>query len=274
MSPGTASRPRGRLSHRPRRGAHASPPRIAQPSRNRPILAIIEGMPKGVAATSTRTEFVFPAGDRRLSGLLDPAAKPRALCVLAHGAGNDMRNPLFEGVVRGLAEGDVSTMRFNFPFTEEGRRGPDRPPVLLEAWRGALGEAERRSGGLPRVAAGKSLGGRMASMLAAEDPAGFFCAAIVFFGYPLHAPGRANQPRDSHLPSVGVPMLFIQGTSDPLADLGLIRTLVDRLAPRAELHLVDGGDHSFRVRGARRADEEIGRELGSVAAEFVRGVVG
>ena len=231
-------------------------------------------MTKAGKEASPGVELRFPAGRRELSALWSEAPRARAACVLAHGAGNDMRNRFLDGVVQGLTGSRVSAMRFNFPFTEEGRRAPDRAPVLIEAWRGALQEAERRAGGLPLVAGGKSLGGRMASMLAAEDPAGFPCAAIVFFGYPLHAPGRTDQPRDAHLSSVRVPMLFIQGTNDALADLGLIEKAVHRLGPRATLHLVEGGDHSFRVRGARRPDEEIGRDLGSVAAEFIRGVLG
>jgi predicted alpha/beta-hydrolase family hydrolase len=145
---------------------------------------------------------------------------------------------------------------------------------LIEAWRSALEEAKRRAGGLPLVAGGKSLGGRMASMLAAEDPEAFPCTAIVFLGYPLHAPGRSDQPRDAHLASVQVPMLFIQGTADSLANFALIQKVVQRLGSRARLHVVESGDHSFRVRGARRPDEEIGRELGSVAAGFIADVVG
>ena len=219
-------------------------------------------------------ELRFAAGKRHLSGLWRDAVGARAVCVVAHGAGSDMRNNLLDGITLGLSGNEVSAMRFNFPFTQEGRRGPDRPPVLIEAWRAALQEAERRANGLPLLASGKSLGGRMASMLAAEDPEGFPASALVFFGYPLHAPGRIDQPRDAHLSSVRVPMLFIQGTADSLADLTLMRTLVRRLRTRAELHLVQGGDHSFRVRGARRPDEEIGRELGQVAAAFIRRVVG
>jgi predicted alpha/beta-hydrolase family hydrolase len=109
----------------------------------------------------------------------------------------------------------------------------------------------------------------MASVLAAEDGEAFPAAALVFFGYPLHPPGRPDRLRDAHLPSVRVPMLFIQGTADALASFDLVRGLVDRLGPRARLRVVEGGDHSFRVRGARRPDREVGRDLGLVAAEFV-----
>jgi hypothetical protein len=117
------------------------------------------------------------------------------------------------------------------------------------------------------------MGGRMASMLAAEDKERFAARALVFFGYPLHAPGKADQPRDAHLPDVTVPMLFIQGTDDSFATFDLIESLVGRLGSRARLHPIKGGDHSFRVRGARRPDQETGKELGAVAAAFIREVL-
>ncbi len=217
--------------------------------------------------------FSFGAGERTLSGLWTPAGAPVAVAVLAHGAGAGIEHPFMTGATEGLAEGGVTTMRFNFPYVEEGRRSPDRPPVLLLAWRGALEEARRRSEGLPIAAGGKSLGGRMASMLAAEDEGGFAAGALVFFAYPLHAPGKSDRPRDAHLPDVTVPMLFIQGTDDALARFDLIEELVRRLGSRARLHAVKGGDHSFRVRGARNPDAETGKDLGAVAAEFIREVL-
>jgi uncharacterized protein len=195
------------------------------------------------------------------------------VAVLAHGAGAGMEHPFMAGAAEGLVEGGVSAMRFNFPFVEEGRRSPDRPPVLMHTWRGALEEAGRRAKGLPLAAGGKSLGGRMASILAAEEKESFAARALVFLGYPLHAPGRADQPRDAHLPDVTVPMLFIQGTEDSLATFGLIEGLVRRLGSLARLHAVRGGNHSFRVRGAKRPDLEIGRELGGVAAAFIREIL-
>jgi uncharacterized protein len=215
----------------------------------------------------------FSAGDRTLSGLWTPATKPRAVAVVAHGAGAGMEHPFMTGAAEGLVDGGVSAFRFNFPYVEEGRRAPDRAPVLMDAWRAALEEARRQGRGRPLVASGKSLGGRMASMLAAEEGETFPALALVFFGYPLHAPGRADQPRDSHLSSVTVPMLFIQGTQDSLARFDLIEDLVERLGSRARLYGVDGGDHSFRVRGAKRPDGETGKALGSVAAAFIGDVV-
>ena len=203
-----------------------------------------------------------------------PARDAVAACVVAHGAGANSRTPFFDGVGAGLTAGGISCLRFDFPYTRAGRRAPDRPPVLIQAWREALAVAAGRAAGLPLVASGKSLGGRMASMLAAEDGEAFAARALVFFGYPLHAPGRVDALRVEHLARVTVPMLFIQGTSDALGRFDLVEETVRSLRPRASLHAVEGGDHSFRVRGHRRPDEEIGRDLGGVAAEFVRGVLG
>lgn len=213
-------------------------------------------------------------GDHRVSALVDRAADPVAMCVLAHGAGAPMRHPFMAGAAAGLAAGGVSVLRFNFVYTERGRRAPDRPPLLIAAVRAALAEAVDLAGGVPLVAGGKSLGGRMASMVAAEDGEAFAARALVFLGYPLHAPGRPDAPRDAHLSRVSCPMLFAQGTSDPFARLNLVRALVERLGPRARLHLVEGGDHSFAVRGDRRAPADIGFELGGVASAFVRETVG
>jgi len=200
----------------------------------------------------------------------------RAVAVLAHGAGAGMRHPFVEGAAAGLAGGGVDVLRFEFPYMAAGRRRPDPARVLLDSWRSAIAAGLERAGRqrLPLVLGGKSLGGRMASMLAAEEGPGLGAAAVVFFGYPLHAPGKDDQRRDGHLSSITVPMLFIEGTLDPFARFDLMTALVERLAPLARLHSIEGGDHSFRQRGRRRPDEEIGAELGSVAAAFILEVVG
>ena len=204
----------------------------------------------------------------------DEADQAIAVAVVAHGANNDTGTPFFEGVAQGLTEHGVSSLRFDFAYATAGRRYPDRPAIVLEEWRAALREARERGGGVSLVASGKSFGGRMASLLAAEEGERFEGRALVFFGYPLHAPGKADRPRDEHLPDITVPMLFIEGTSDPLARFDLMQDLVKRLGPTARLHVVEGGNHSFRVRGAKRPDQEIGRELGAVAAGFIAEVVG
>jgi uncharacterized protein len=202
----------------------------------------------------------------------NPAREAIAVCVAAQGAGGSTQTSFFDGIADGLVAGGVSCLRFDFPYTRIGKKAPDRPPVLIESWREALGIAAKRAKGLPLIASGKSLGGRMASMLAAEDGEAFAARALVFFGYPLHAPGRADAPRTQHLPSIAVPMLFIQGTADALARFDLVEDTV-RSLKRARLHAIEGGDHSFRVRGKKRPDVEIGRDLGGIAADYIGDVV-
>jgi predicted alpha/beta-hydrolase family hydrolase len=184
---------------------------------------------------------------------------------LAHGAGNGMDAPLLVGLAGGLAAAGVSCLRFNFPYKEKGRKAPDREPVLRDAWSAAFEEAGRH--GDPVWAGGKSMGGRIASMMAADGS--LAVAGLVFVGYPLHAPGRTDRIRDAHLAEVGVPMLFLQGTADRLARWDLLEGAVRRLGNRAVLHPVEGGDHSFRVRGTPRDDEGTGTALGEVAARFI-----
>jgi predicted alpha/beta-hydrolase family hydrolase len=181
-----------------------------------------------------------------------------------------MSHPFMTGVAEALTAGGISVLRFNFPYMEARRRVPDAVPVLLKTWNAAIQHVLRSGHGLPLVVGGKSLGGRMASMLAAAQGGDFPGVALVFFGYPLHAPGNTERLRDAHLPQIRVPMLFIQGTRDALARLDLIEALVKRLHPRARLHLVAGGDHSFRVRGVKRSDREIGQMLGRMAADYIR----
>ncbi|HXX39091.1 MAG TPA: alpha/beta family hydrolase [bacterium] len=212
----------------------------------------------------------FVAAGRQLSTLWTPAPTPIAVCALAHGAGAGMTHPFLDGVARGLAMSGISVLRFNFPYMEAGRRVPDGTAVTLGAWAAALEHASQRASGLPVVAAGKSFGGRMASVLAAKQGDEFPAKALVFLAYPLHAPGKPGQLRDAHLSKISRPMLFIQGTRDALARLDLLEAVIQRLGPLARLHLVEGSDHSFHVARAKREDGEIGRALAQVAAEFVR----
>jgi len=217
--------------------------------------------------------FRFVVGGLSTSGLWTQAAKPMAVAAIAHGAGAGMHHPFMTGVAEGLGSGGVSVLRFNFPYMDAQRRAPDPPPVLASTWEAVMPLALGRSGELPVFVGGKSLGGRIASLVAAAQGRGFPAAALVFFGYPLHAPGRTDKLRDAHLSRIQRPMLFIQGTKDQLARLDLIEAVVKKLHPRARLHLVEGGDHSFRVRGSPASDQEIGRQLGRTAAEFIRDVV-
>jgi uncharacterized protein len=151
---------------------------------------------------------------------------------------------------------------------EAGRRSPDRPPVAIAAWRAALEWASGRAPSPEPVwASGKSFGGRMASMAVAE---GMPAAGLVFLGYPFHPPGKPERVRDEHLYGIGVPMLFIQGTSDPFANSAVVAPVLKKLGDRATYHPVEGGGHSFEVRGARRDPRATAEALAPVVAAFVR----
>ncbi len=217
--------------------------------------------------------FRVEVGGLSVSGLWTEATRPRAVATIAHGAGAGMNHPFMTGVAEGLVSGGVSVLRFNFPYMEARRRAPDPAPVLVDTWKGVMQHSLVRSNGLPVVVGGKSLGGRIASMLAATQGREFSGAALIFFGYPLHAVGRTDHLRDAHLSGILRPMLFIQGTRDRLARLDLIEALVKRLHPLARLHLVVGGDHSLRVQGTKASDQETGRGVGHIAAEYIREII-
>lgn len=190
----------------------------------------------------------------------------RPVLVVGHGAGGHQDDALLVAFAEALADAGVACLRFNFPYRERAARAPDPPPVLMEAWRAAFDRG--REAGEPTWAGGKSLGGRIASMAVAE---GMPAAGLVFLGYPLHPPGRPERLRDAHLPDVRVPMLFLQGTEDGFARWDLLQDVVGRLGKLATLHPVEGGDHSFRVRGRPRDPAGTGRALGEVAARFILG---
>jgi predicted alpha/beta-hydrolase family hydrolase len=178
-----------------------------------------------------------------------------------------MEHPFMRGFTRALNDDGVATLRFNFPYREAGRKFPDRPPAAIAAWRSALDAARSRSGGEPVWAAGKSFGGRMASMAVAE---GMDAKGLVYLGYPLHPPGKPEKLRDEHLYGLELPMLFLQGTRDTFATPDLLEGVVARIGSGATLEWVEGGDHSFAVAGAKRSAEEIGASLAGRVAAFMR----
>jgi predicted alpha/beta-hydrolase family hydrolase len=202
-----------------------------------------------------------------VSGVYVRPANPAATLVVAHGAGTGMEHPFLRGFSAALNDDGVATLGFNFPYREAGRKFPDRPPVALAAWRAAMDAAAARSEGEPLWAAGKSFGGRMASMAVAE---GMPAAGLVYLGYPLHPPGKPEKLRDGHLYGLTVPMLFLQGTKDTFATRGLLESVVERIGPAAALQWREGGDHSFAVAGTKRAPEEIGADLAAAVSGFIR----
>jgi predicted alpha/beta-hydrolase family hydrolase len=165
--------------------------------------------------------------------------------IVAHGAGNDMHTPLLAHFSRGLGQAGRLSLRFNFPYTECGRRAPDPQAKLVRTWEAAVRflASHPACGRSPIIVAGKSMGGRIASHAAAEGliaPAG-----LIFLGYPLHPAGKPDRMRDAHLYDLAAPMLFFAGTRDPLCPLERLRGVLARLDPRAELEVLEGGDHSF-----------------------------
>lgn len=197
----------------------------------------------------------------RVSGLLVQPAGARALYVLAHGAGAGMRHPFLAAVARALADRGIATLRYQFPYMEKKERRPDPPGVAAATVRAAVRTAAEVAPGLPLLAGGKSFGGRMTSTAAAEEPLPGV-RGLVFFGFPLHPPKRPDDKRAEHLGAVTVPMLFLQGTRDDLADLAVLRPVCARLGNRATLHVVEGADHSFRVlKRSGRTDAEVLEEL-------------
>ncbi|HET6341660.1 MAG TPA: alpha/beta family hydrolase [Gemmatimonadota bacterium] len=204
----------------------------------------------------------FEAGDAGpVSALLRRPGGADRLLVLAHGAGAGMRHAFMEALAQALAERGIATFRYQFPYTEAGRKRPDREPVLRTTVVAAVGAARERAPDLPLLAGGKSMGGRMTSRAAATDGL-TDVRGLVFFGFPLHPPGKPSTDRADHLADVEVPMLFLQGERDAFGGLDLVEPLVERLGPRATLHVVAGADHGFHVpRRSGRTDEEAVADL-------------
>jgi len=184
--------------------------------------------------------------NERVSGLLQVPADPRACYVLAHGAGAGMTHAFMTNVASELAAQGVATLRFQFPYMERGERRTDPPKVAHLAVRAAVAEASRRLPELPLFAGGRSFGGRMGSQAQAVAPLPGV-RGLVFLGFPLHPAGKPSTERAAHLDEVRIPMLFLQGTQDKLAELPLLQSVVARLGRRATLHLFDEADHSFHV---------------------------
>lgn len=205
-------------------------------------------------------ELKFDVGSAgSVSALLLRPNDARACYVLAHGAGAGMRHASMEAIAAGLAERGIATLRYQFPYMEKGSKRPDPPPIAQAAVRAAVTEASRHCKGLPLFAGGKSFGGRMTSQAQAKAPLDGV-KGLAFFGFPLHPAGKPAVNRAAHLFDVEVPMLFLQGTRDALADVSLLRVVAKDV--RATLHLTEGADHSFHVlKSSGRNDREVLAEI-------------
>ncbi|MET0813524.1 MAG: alpha/beta family hydrolase [Microbacterium sp.] len=215
-----------------------------------------------------RIAVELPAGAVDVSAELETPESPSAVVAIAHGAGAGYRHPFLLGFARGLRDEGLATLRFNFPYVEAGRRMPGPAAHAVLTWRAVERALDARLPALPIWASGKSYGGRMASMAAAEGviaPAG-----LVYLGYPLHPPGDPAKARVAHLPDVVPPQLFVEGTNDPFIDphtqlLDAVATCRD-----AEIAWIEGGGHSFEVKGRKRPADQVGEELAPLVAEWIR----
>ena len=204
-----------------------------------------------------------------VSGLLLMPPRARACYVLAHGAGAGMRHPFMAAVATELGERGVATLRYQFPYMEQGGRRPDPPKLAHATVRAAVAETARRLSKVPLIAGGKSFGGRMTSQAQAAAPlAGVH--GLVFLGFPLHPAGRPSAERGKHLSDVQVPMLFLQGTRDALAALDQLEPLCKALGKRATLTLFQDADHSFHVPARTgRKDTQVRSEMLDALAEWI-----
>ena len=185
-------------------------------------------------------------GDEQVSGLLLRPADARALYLFAHGAGAGMTHKAMDSNARGLAERGIATLRYQFLYMEKGSKRPDAPRLAHAAVRAAAVEAVRLAADLPLFAGGRSFGGRMTSQTQAETPLPGV-KGLAFLGFPLHPAGKPGIERAEHLSRVEVPMLFVSGERDALAELDLLKPVVAGLGGRATLHVVDQDDHSIKI---------------------------
>jgi predicted alpha/beta-hydrolase family hydrolase len=220
-------------------------------------------------ATSEKLQFVVEDGGQ-VSALMLRPAKPRWVMALAHGAGAGMAHPFLATLAEELAEVGMATLRYQFPYMEQKRRVPDRPPILTATVAAAVRAARKEVPDAPLLAGGKSMGGRMTSTAASQGQLDDV-RGLVFFGFPLHPPKQPGTKRAEHLAKVRIPMLFLQGTRDTLADLTLLRPICAGLGGRTTLHIVESGDHSFHVlKSSGKTDGEVLRELAETTAAWAK----
>ncbi|MBN2160547.1 MAG: dienelactone hydrolase family protein [Spirochaetes bacterium] len=212
--------------------------------------------------------LTFRAGESSgdVSALMLVPPDARVMLVFAHGAGADMRYDFMESMARELYDAGIATFRFNFPYMEHGRKIPDPQAVLTETILSAIAAAGSAAPDLPLFAGGKSLGGRMTSLAALPQEV----RGIVFFGFPLHAPGQPSTERAGHLFDVSLPMLFLQGTRDPFTEQDLLRHIIAKIGGKATLHIVEGAEHSFHMlKSSALADGEVVKQLARVTKDWL-----
>ena len=218
--------------------------------------------------TTKELKFTAAPDEGEVSALLMKPAGATHLLVLGHGAGADMRHVTIQTIAERLAEVGVATFRYNFPFMEK-RKPVGSPKVAVDTVSAAVDKAKETCSGLPLLAGGHSYGGRMTSKAAADSRLEGV-KGLIYFAFPLHPPGKPGTERAAHLPSITVPMLFLSGTRDALAELELLQPVVQNLGKLATLHLVDTADHSYKILKLTRASkEDVFVEMARVVREWI-----
>jgi len=212
-------------------------------------------------------ELSIPFNDSELSAIWSPAEQASAMMILAHGSGAGKDHDFMTGYAQAVADLGISVLSFNFPYMDAGKKFPDKAPTAIAVWHQVRAWAEEHlADGLPIVVAGKSFGGRMASLAIAD---GMSAQALIFLGYPLHAPKKEDKLRDEHLYPLTIPMLFFEGTKDPFASPEKMEAVVAKLNGSSELVWFEGGNHSFKVARSQRTVAQDGAWLAEATAGFI-----
>jgi len=221
--------------------------------------------------TAMQTQLSIPVVGGQVSGLLLKPDGAKGLYVFAHGAGVGMNHSSMMSNAEGLAKRGIATLRFQFPYMEKGGGRPDPPGIAQATVRAAVAKAAELAPGLPLFAGGRSYGGRMTSQAQSIAPLSGV-RGLVFLGFPLHPAGKPAIERADHLERVAIPMLFVSGSRDALAELSLLRPLIDGIGERATLHVIEGGDHGLRVpvSGGRTNEEAQAESLDTMAEWMMR----
>ena len=225
------------------------------------------------ASTDSQSLSIAVGASHRVSAVSIVPRTARACYVFAHGAGAGMTHPFMRSVAESLAEADIATLRFQFPYMERGSGRPDPPALCHATVRAAVAEASRVSAGLPLIAGGRSFGGRMSSQAQASSPLPGVIG-LAFLGFPLHPAGKPSDERAQHLFETQLPLLFLQGDRDELATLSLLKPLVERLGSRATLQLIPSADHSYKVPARTgRKPAQVTAELTLVLHDWIQSLI-
>ncbi|MFK5950837.1 MAG: dienelactone hydrolase family protein [Methylococcales bacterium] len=194
----------------------------------------------------------------------------QSVLIIAHGAGRDMNSTFISAIHEGIAKHNILTVKFNFPYMERGSKAPNTPHVLEETWQQVINTVIEKTGVTRKqiFLSGNSMGGRYATILASKED---LYAGIILFGYPLHAPGKPDKPRFNHLKVIHEPMLFFQGTRDSLCQLKVFQPLLETLSPKPTLHIIEGGDHSFKLlKRIKRTEQSVFDEVVQISADWIK----